>query len=169
MTESWKLFWKSRKMFKNREIFCYKSREKISNSMTSNSMNLPANIYLFKVNTRNTRKRWEICSKLIMKTAEWRQWYHTDIFMLTWTYSSPSYSVSIVDFEQVNVSWVFITQDKSRNKRNLLHCINLFFKLTSQVRGLSIKCEECDLFITPLSRYLTTLKFIETKERKNML
>ena len=31
---------KSRKMFQNREILCYKSREKILNSMTSNSINL---------------------------------------------------------------------------------------------------------------------------------
>ena len=40
---------------------------------------------------------------------------------------------------------------------------------TLRVRGLSIKCEKCDLFATPLSRYLTTLKFIETKERKASL
>ena len=44
-----------------------------------------ANIYLFNVNNRNTRKRYEICSKLTTKTP----------------FSS---SVSIVDFEQVNVS-----------------------------------------------------------------
>ena len=30
----------------------------------------PANIYLFKVNDRNVRKRCEICSKLIIKTPE---------------------------------------------------------------------------------------------------
>ena len=33
----------------------------------------PANIYLFKVNNRNTRKRCEICSKLTIKTLERRQ------------------------------------------------------------------------------------------------
>ena len=32
----------------------------------------PANIYLFKVNNRNTRKRCEICSKLTIKTPERR-------------------------------------------------------------------------------------------------
>ena len=52
---------------------CYKNREKILNSMTSNSMNLPANIYLFKVNNRNTRERCKICSKLIIKTSKQRQ------------------------------------------------------------------------------------------------
>ena len=30
--------------------------------------NYPANIYLFKVNNRNNRKRCEICSKLTIKT-----------------------------------------------------------------------------------------------------
>ena len=30
----------------------------------------PANIYLFKVNNRNTRKRCEVCSKLAVKTPE---------------------------------------------------------------------------------------------------
>ena len=45
----------------------------------------PANIYLFKANNRNTIKRFEKCSKLTIKT--------------------PFSSVSIVEFEQVNVSW----------------------------------------------------------------
>ena len=34
---------------------------------------LPANIYLFKVNNKSTRKRCEIFSKLTIKTPEWRQ------------------------------------------------------------------------------------------------
>ena len=33
----------------------------------------PANIYLFKVNNKKTRKRGEICSKLKIKTPERRQ------------------------------------------------------------------------------------------------
>ena len=32
----------------------------------------PANIYLFKVSTRNTRKRCEMCQNLTMKTPELR-------------------------------------------------------------------------------------------------
>ena len=51
---------------------------------------------------------------------------------------------------------IFITQDKRRNKRNILHCVNLTFKLF----------EKCDLFTTPLSRNLIMLQFIGTKERK---
>ena len=34
-------------------------------------------IYLFKVNSRNSRTRYEICSKLTIKTPERRQWYAT--------------------------------------------------------------------------------------------
>ena len=48
----------------------------------------PINIYLFKVNNRNTRRRYEICSKLTIKLPERR------------------HVVSVVNFEQVNVSWV---------------------------------------------------------------
>ena len=33
----------------------------------------PAQIYLFNVNSRNTRKRCEICSKLTIKISERRQ------------------------------------------------------------------------------------------------
>ena len=52
---------------------------------------------MFKVNNRNTRTRCEICSKVTIKTPERRQ-----------TYSTPSSSVSIVNFKQVNAGWVFI-------------------------------------------------------------
>ena len=49
-------------------------------------------MYLFKVSKRNTRKRCEICSELTIKTPERRNWRLSGVF--------------IVDFEQVNVSWV---------------------------------------------------------------
>ena len=35
---------------------------------------IPANIYLFKVNNRNTRKNCKICSKLTVKKPEEHQW-----------------------------------------------------------------------------------------------
>ena len=53
-------------------------------------MYFPANIYLFKVNNRNTEKRCEIYSKLTIKTPERRQFF----------------SFSIVDFEQVKARWL---------------------------------------------------------------
>ena len=34
--------------------------------------NFPANIYLFKINNRNTRKRCEICSKITIKAPDHR-------------------------------------------------------------------------------------------------
>ena len=41
--------------------------------------NYQANICLFKVNNRNTRKRYEICSKLTIKTPERRQKRRSDV------------------------------------------------------------------------------------------
>ena len=60
--------------------------------------NLPANIYLFKVNNTNTRKRCKICSKLTIKTPERRHGTYFTLFS----------NVSIDDFEQVNVCWTSI-------------------------------------------------------------
>ena len=42
---------------------------------------IPANIYLFKVNNKNTRKRCQICSKLTIKTPERRDWRQFDVFI----------------------------------------------------------------------------------------
>ena len=63
---------------------------------------IPANIYVFKVNNRNTRTRCEIYSKLTIKTPKTS---FCCFYSKLWTYSTPFSSVSIVDFEQVNVSW----------------------------------------------------------------
>ena len=54
----------------------------------------PANIYLLKVNNRNTRKRCEICSKLTIKTL---------LKSVSLTRLS---NVFIDEFEQVNHFWV---------------------------------------------------------------
>ena len=40
----------------------------------------PVNIFLLKANTRNTRKRYEICSKLPIKIPERRQWRLNNLF-----------------------------------------------------------------------------------------
>ena len=45
----------------------------------------PANIYLFKVNNRNTRKRCEICLKLTIKTRERRR---SDVFIVNFEHIS---------------------------------------------------------------------------------
>ena len=49
---------------------------------------VPADIYLLKVNNRNTRARCEICSKLTIKTPERCQWRCFGVF--------------IVDFERIS-------------------------------------------------------------------
>ena len=40
----------------------------------------PAGIYLLKVNNRNTKRRFEVCSKLKIKTPERRHWYRSGVF-----------------------------------------------------------------------------------------
>ena len=49
---------------------------------------VPAGIYLLKVNNRNNRTRYEICSKLTIKTPERRKWCHS--------------GVSIANFEHIS-------------------------------------------------------------------
>ena len=39
------------------------------------------NIFLLKVNNRNTRKRCEICSKLTIKTPERHYWHRSGVFI----------------------------------------------------------------------------------------
>ena len=48
----------------------------------------PAGIYLFKVNSRNTRKRCEICSKLTINTPERRQWRRSGVFIVNFEHIS---------------------------------------------------------------------------------
>ena len=42
----------------------------------------PAGNYMFKVTNRNTRTRWEICSKLTIKIPERRYWRRSGIFIV---------------------------------------------------------------------------------------
>ena len=45
-------------------------------------LNDPVNIYLVKVNSRNTRKKYEKCPKLTIKTPERRHWGHSGVFIV---------------------------------------------------------------------------------------
>ena len=51
------------------------------------------NIYLFKVNNRNTRKRCEICSKLTIKILERR---HSSIFIVNFEHISHLFLVLLL-------------------------------------------------------------------------
>ena len=66
-----------------------------------------ANIYLFKVSSRNTRSYCFYC------------WL--------WTYFAPFSSVSIVDFEQVNVSWKLTDTPVSQYETQLISWNQFFF------------------------------------------
>ena len=43
---------------------------------------------MFKVNKRNTRTRFEICSKLIIKAPERRHWLRYDVFIVNFEHVS---------------------------------------------------------------------------------
>ena len=59
----------------------------------------PRGIYLLKVNNRNIRTRYEICSKLTIKTPERRR--GVVLVSLLLTYFTPYSSISIVNFKHV--------------------------------------------------------------------
>ena len=56
----------------------------------------PANIYLLKVNRRNTRKRCEICSKLAIKTPKRCQWRRSSVFIVNFEHISHLFLVFLL-------------------------------------------------------------------------
>ena len=82
------------KIIKKRYVFCWFQRWKtlinsLSSGLTSHLSHLlskeinPTDIYLFKFNNGNTRKRCEICSKLTIKTPKRRQRRRSGVLLLT--------------------------------------------------------------------------------------
>ena len=69
----------------------------------------PANIYLFKVNKRNTRKKCEICPKLTIKTPEQRQ---RCLYFKLWKYFTSFSKASIVELNRY-FCWVWDWNEKS--------------------------------------------------------
>ena len=62
------------------------------------------------------KKRFEICSKLTIKTPERRHWRLSGVFIVKLgKYFTPFSSASIIDFEQVNFSW-------GASKATVLNC-----------------------------------------------
>ena len=57
---------------------------------------IPANICLFKFNNRNTRKKYEICSKLTIKTPERRHWCRSRVFIVNFEHISPLFLVFLL-------------------------------------------------------------------------
>ena len=64
----------------------------------------PVNIYLFKVNERNTKKMCEILWKLTIKKPE-RCQLCSNVFIVNFKQMSHFSSVSVVKFEQVDTCW----------------------------------------------------------------
>ena len=56
----------------------------------------PANIFLLKVNDRNTRKRCVIYSKLTMKTPERCHWCRSDVFIIKFEHISRPFLVFLL-------------------------------------------------------------------------
>ena len=56
----------------------------------------PANIYLFKVRNRNTRKRSEICSVLTIKTPERHQLRRSGVFIVNFEHISHLFLVFLL-------------------------------------------------------------------------
>ena len=55
-----------------------------------------ANIYLFKVNNRSTRKGWEVCSELTMETSERCHWRRSGVFSVNFEHISHPFLVFIL-------------------------------------------------------------------------
>ena len=73
----------------------------------------PAGIYLLKANNRNTRTRYEICSKLTIKTLERRQWCCSGVFIVNFEHIS--HLVLVFLLLTLNMQWrVFRTQSNAR-------------------------------------------------------
>ena len=70
----------------------------------------PASKYMLRFSNRNTRNRFEICSKLTIKHQNDVNDIVLVFLLLTLNIFHFFFSVSIVDFEQVNVSWLGLYQ-----------------------------------------------------------
>ena len=90
-----------------------------------------------------------MCSKLTIKTPEWHQWHHSLYFycFLTLNIFHPIFNVSIVDFEQVNVSWVrFLHRKVSMagwsfgSLKNIFHSVKCLILVGIFTKDHSISC-----------------------------
>ena len=115
----------------------------------------PANIYLFKLSNRNTRKRCKICSNLTIEAPEWRQTRRSGIFianfehishlflvflLLIWKNKNVSLEISFEVFSLNNVlintifAWLLsaIKQLLRKFHFEFLHTFNLTWKWSKE-------------------------------------
>ena len=112
-------------------------------------INYPTNIYLFKVSSRNTIKMCYISSKLRIKVND-VVYVILNIWLLALILFTPFSTVSIVNFEQVNVSWaipnsaeIFLKffSDKKHNKNKFCSYFRPNFVLQPPNYGFLIQCK----------------------------
>ena len=94
------------KISENLRISVFRTYEK--ERLTQNGLLISlANIYRFKVNNRNTRKRWEMYSKLTIKTPERHHWRRFGVFIVNFEHISHFLLVFLsLTFDQIHVTWV---------------------------------------------------------------
>ena len=71
---------------------------------TKDTIFFPANTYLFTVNNRNTRKRYEVCSELMKKIPERCQWCHPVILIVNFDHIAHLFLVFLL----LKMIWVFL-------------------------------------------------------------
>ena len=111
-----------------------------------------ANIYLFKVNNRNTRKRYEICSKLTIKTPERRHWRSSCVYIVNFEHISHLYLVFLLLLWTSkcklgnNYKWHFTGAAVRRCSTKLLMFSNVFWKFHLKIVVLGIMWTFCISF-----------------------
>ena len=114
---------------------------------------------LFKFNNRNTRKRCEICSMLSIKTAEQCYWLVLVFLLLTLNIFHTFSSISIVEVEQVNMSWVFETKIIIKRLAICKSRYNLCNKTPSLGYWLRVKKDSLEIHLKPKKNKIFTLSW----------
>ena len=76
--------------------YCMHQNNLCNNAFNLFITNIPANIYMFKVNNRNTRKRYEICLELTIKTPERHHWRRAGVFIVNFAHISHLFLVFLL-------------------------------------------------------------------------
>ena len=78
---------------------------------------IPSDIYLLKVNDRNTRTRCEISSKLTIKTPDGRHWRRSGVFIVNFEHISHLVLVFLLLTLNVYCTFSFITDTNLAKSR----------------------------------------------------
>ena len=97
---------------------------------------------MLKVNNKNTRRRRKICSNLTLMTPERRQWRRSGVFFVNFEHIfTPSWTVFIVDFEQVMFAEI-VRYFSSFTRKQKFHHVFLknFTHFLTHSRQQSLSC-----------------------------